>query len=123
MQPLEDTERTMDVTKIGTSALERAADEFANNPLLTGAASRLFDLRDRAVVVQEQTMSLLNVPTAAHIERLTRRVRSVSQRLEGIEDAVDRVAQDTSVAGIEARLSAIEEQLAAISDALAVRSA
>src|SRR5882757_9956374 len=92
--------------------------------LVSGTASRLFDLRDRAIVVQEQTMSLLNIATAADIERLTRRVRSVAQRLEGIEDAVDRVAAaETSGARIEARLAAIEQQLAAIGEALAVRSA
>jgi hypothetical protein len=115
--------QAMDLAKLGETALGRAADEFTNNPLLSGTASRLFDLRDRAIVVQEQTMSLLNVPTAADIERLTRRVRSVSQRLEGIEDAVDRVAAETGGAGIEARLAAIEQQLAAIGEALAVRPA
>ena len=36
-------------------------------------------------------MGALNIPSAADIERLTRRVRSVSQRLEGIEDGVDRL--------------------------------
>ena len=33
----------------------------------------------------------LGIPSAADIERLTRRLRSVSQRLEGIEDSVDRL--------------------------------
>ena len=38
-------------------------------------------------------MGALNIPSAADIERLTRRLRSVSQRLEGIEDGVDRLDQ------------------------------
>ena len=36
-------------------------------------------------------MGALNLPSAADLERLTRRVRSVSQRLEGIEDGLDRL--------------------------------
>ena len=32
-------------------------------------------------------MGALNLPSASDIERLTRRLRGVSQRLEGIEDA------------------------------------
>ena len=36
-------------------------------------------------------MGALNLPSAADIERLTRRLRSVSQRLEGIEDGVERL--------------------------------
>ena len=38
-------------------------------------------------------MGALNIPSAADIERLTRRLRSVSQRLEGIEDALDRLEE------------------------------
>ena len=49
------------------------------------------DVRERATQAQEAAFGALNVPTAADIERLTRRVRNVAQRLESIEDAVDRV--------------------------------
>src|SRR5207247_1680329 len=60
----------------------------------------------------------LNIPSAADVERLTRRLRSVSQRLEGLEDGVDRLDQRLAglgaVASIEARLTAIEEGVAGI---------
>jgi hypothetical protein len=63
-------------------------------------------------------MGALNLPSAADLERLTRRVRSVAQRLEGIEDALDRLDQrleDTGRAvggeALEARLAAIELKL------------
>ncbi len=60
-------------------------------------------------------MSALNLPSAADLERLTRRLRSVSQRLEGIEDGVDRVDERlTTLAtpgAVEERLAAIDEQL------------
>ena len=60
-------------------------------------------------------MGALNIPSAGDIERLTRRLRSLSHRLEGIEDGVHQLNRALSPAGVEARLSAIEEQLAALS--------
>jgi DNA anti-recombination protein RmuC len=54
-------------------------------------------------------MGALNLPSAADIERLTRRLRSLSQRLEGIEDSLSRIDRGTGQ-----RLSAIEDQLGAI---------
>src|SRR3954463_3986479 len=74
-------------------ALGKLAQDLLENPLVHGAISRAFDARERAVQAQEAAMGALNIPSAADIERLTRRLRSVSQRLEGIEDAVDRLDQ------------------------------
>ena len=56
-------------------------------------------------------MGALNLPSAADIERLTRRLRSVSQRLEGIEDGVHRIGRTLSGQAIETRLAGMEEQL------------
>ena len=96
-------------------ALGRLAQELLENPVVSGAISRAFQARERAVQAQETAMSALNLPSAADLERLTRRLRSVSQRLEGIEDAVDRL--DQRLEGLarpagEDRLGAIEAQLA-----------
>jgi chromosome segregation ATPase len=104
-------------------ALGKLAQDLLENPLVTGAISRAFEAREKAVQAQEVAFSALNIPSAADIERLTRRVRSVSQRLEGIEDGVDRL--DERLAGlaaageIETRLGAIEEQLDALAKQLA----
>jgi hypothetical protein len=60
-------------------------------------------------------MGALNIPSAADVERLTRRLRSVSQRMEGIEEAVDRLDQRlasiSQSAGLDERLAAVEGQL------------
>ena len=48
-------------------------------------------------------MGALGIPSAADIERLTRRLRSVSQRLEGIEDAVDRLDERLAVGRVARR--------------------
>jgi hypothetical protein len=81
------------------------------NPLFTGALGRASDAREKAAQAQEVAMAALNLPSAADIERLTRRLRSVSLRLEGIEDGVQRLDRALSPDRFEARLAAIEEQL------------
>ena len=89
----------------------KALSELLENPLLTGAISRAFEAREKAAQAQEVAMGALNLPSAADIERLTRRLRAVSHRLEGIEDGVDRLDRALTPSGVEARLSAIEDQL------------
>jgi hypothetical protein len=100
----------------GTSEdrLGKALSELLESPLLTGAIGRVFDAREKASHAQEAAMGALNIPSAADIERLTRRLRSVSYRLEGIEDGVGRLDRALTLAGVEARLSAIEEKLDAL---------
>jgi chromosome segregation ATPase len=108
------------IARQGEDALGKLAQDLLENPLVTGAISRAFEARERAVAAQETAMSALNLPSAADLERLTRRLRSVSQRLEGIEDGVDRLDrrfEETAkvAAPPEDRLTAIEEQLSKLS--------
>lgn len=105
----------------GEEALGRIAQELLDNPLVTGALQRTFDARERAAQAQEAAMSALNLPSAADLERLTRRVRSVGQRLEGIEDGVDRLGDKlarSEPAPSEDRLAALEQRLASLDEAL-----
>jgi CRP-like cAMP-binding protein len=104
------------ITRQGEDALGKLAQDLLENPLVTGALTRAFEARERAVAAQETAMSALNLPSAADLERLTRRLRSVSQRLEGIEDGVDRLDRRFEEVGRAAqppgdRLAAIEAQL------------
>jgi hypothetical protein len=98
--------------------LGRALTDLLENPLLTGAIGRAFDAREKAAQAQEVAMGALNLPSAADIERLTRRLRSVSQRLEGIEDGVQRLDETLKRPSVEGRLTAIEEQLRTLSRSL-----
>jgi hypothetical protein len=98
--------------------LGKALSELLENPLLTGAIGRAFDAREKASQAQEVAMGALNLPSAADIERLTRRLRAVSHRLEGIEDGVDRLDRALVPSGVEARLAAIETQLATVAGKL-----
>ncbi len=95
--------------------LGKALGELLDNPLLTGAIGRAFDAREKAAQAQELAMGALNLPSAADIERLTRRLRSLSQRLEGIEDGVDRLNRSLTAPKVEARLERIEEQIGELS--------
>ena len=99
-------------------ALGKFAQDLLENPIVNSAISRAFGARERAVQAQEAAMGALNIPSAADIERLTRRLRSVSQRLEGIEDGVDRLDQRLEALNRPA-LSGAEERLAAIEDHMA----
>ena len=79
------------LTRSGEDALGRLAQDLLENPLINGAIARAFEAREKAAQAQEVAFGALNIPSASDIERLTRRLRSVSQRLEGIEDGVDRL--------------------------------
>ena len=117
------------LSRQGEEALGKIAEELISNPVINGAIARAFEAREKAVQAQEAAMGALNLPSAADIERVTRRLRSLSQRLEGIEDAIDRLEERVAGAGgsssgdrlgrIEARLDEITRDIAALATLLA----
>lgn len=125
------------LTRQGEDALGKLAQDLLDNPLVNSALSRAFDARERAVQAQEAAMGALNLPSAADLERLTRRLRSVSQRLEGLEDGVDRLDQrledlaaaapkatgDKRLTAVEQRLEALTREIAALREALGAEGA
>jgi septal ring factor EnvC (AmiA/AmiB activator) len=117
------------LTRQGEDAIAKLAQDLLENPLVNGAIARAFEAREKAVQAQEAAMGALNIPSAADIERVTRRLRSVSQRLEGIEDALDRIDErvagvgggsaDARLARIDSRLDEITRDIAALATLLA----
>jgi len=107
----------------GEDTLGKLAQDLLENPLVHGALARAFEAREKAAQAQEVAMGALNLPSAADLERLTRRVRSLSQRLEGIEDAVDRLDERLASAGNAAALDTIQAKLDAIASDLAALKA
>ena len=107
------------LSRQGEEALGKLASDLLENPLINGALTRAFAAREKAVQAQEAAMGALNLPSAADIDRLTRRLRTVSTRLEGIEEALDRLQDgvDRLTAKLESvdrgsdRLAALEGQL------------
>jgi chromosome segregation ATPase len=109
------------VSARGEEALGRIAQDLLENPWVNSALTAAFEARGRAAQAQEVAMEFLNLPSAAHMERLTRRVRSVSQRLEAIEDSLTRLEDGLrgTPPAIATRLESIEEQLADVTRRLA----
>src|SRR4051794_33472357 len=116
------------LAKQGEETLGKLAQDLLENPLVSGALTKAFDARERAVHAQEAAMGALNIPSAADVERLTRRLRSVAQRLEGIEDALDRLdrrletttaaAASAGDAGVEQRLSELTTEVRRLAAAM-----
>jgi CRP-like cAMP-binding protein len=118
------------LSRQGEEALGRIAEELIANPVVNGAVARAFEARERAVQAQEAALGALNLPSAADIERVTRRLRSLSQRLEGIEDSIDRLEERLGVvaaaatsggglARMENRLDEIGRDLSSLREAVA----
>jgi CRP-like cAMP-binding protein len=130
--PEQDESFVEKLSRQGEEALGKIAEELIANPVVNGAVSRAFEAREKAVQAQEAAMGALNLPSAADIERVTRRLRSLSQRLEGIEDALDRLEEraavapepepeDDRLASIEARLDEIAGDLARLRESITPR--
>src|SRR3954467_11621707 len=110
----------------GEDALGKLTQDLLENPLVHGAIARAFEAREKAAQAQEVAMGALNLPSASDLERLTRRVRSLAQRLEGIEDGVDRLDErlaGLSGSGLDKRLDAIQARLDEIATDLAALKA
>ena len=106
------------VTKQGEETIGKLAQDLLKSPLVSGTLTAAFDARERATRAQELAMSALNLPSASDVDRLTRRLRSVSQRIEGIEEGLDRISDrldnPRQTASLEARMEKMEKRLASI---------
>src|SRR3954468_17180497 len=96
------------LSRQGEEALGKLASDLLENPLINSTITRAFSARERAVHAQEAAMGALNLPSAADIDRLTRRLRTVSTRLEGIEDSIDRLQE--GLERLAAKLESVDRQ-------------
>jgi chromosome segregation ATPase len=75
-------------------AIAELAQALIDNPTLHNAISAAFGAREKAIEAQQAAMSALNLPSATDVERLERRLRSFSQRLEDLEEQIDGLGRD-----------------------------
>ncbi len=75
-------------------AIGELAQALIDNPTLHNAISAAFGAREKAIEAQQAAMSALNLSSATDLERLERRLRSFSQRLEEVEEQIDQLARD-----------------------------
>jgi uncharacterized protein Yka (UPF0111/DUF47 family) len=75
-------------------AIGELAQALLDSQVLENALAAAFGAREKAVEAQQAAMAALNLPSAGDVERLERRLRSFSQRIEDLEDQIDRVSRE-----------------------------
>ena len=83
-------------------AIGELAQALLDSNALENAVAAVFGAREKAVEAQQAAMQALNLPSAGDVERLERRLRSFSHRLEDLEDQLDRLSRELNQARREA---------------------
>jgi hypothetical protein len=78
----------------GESALGDLAQLLVDNPWMNQALHLAFGARERAQQASETAIRSLNLPTGGDVDRLARRLRAVSERLEAVEDLLDQLGRE-----------------------------
>jgi chromosome segregation ATPase len=75
-------------------ALGELAQALIDNPTLHNAVTAALGAREKAIEAQQAAMSALNLPSASDVERVERRLRSFSQRVEELEEQIDELSRE-----------------------------
>ena len=78
----------------GEEALNDLAQALLDNPIFHQAVTTAIGAGERAANAQRSAMGALNIPAASDFERLEQRMRSLSARLEAVEDQLDEVLDE-----------------------------
>src|SRR4051794_41779858 len=77
-------------------ALGDLAQLLIDNPWMKQALQMAFGARERASQAGASAIRNLNLPTGNDVDRLARRLRAVSERLETVEDTLDRLPREVA---------------------------
>src|SRR5690242_17332216 len=77
-------------------ALGELAQFLVDNPWMNQALHLAFGARERAQQASQTAIRSLNLPTGGDVDRLARRLRAVSERLDDVEDALDRLGREVA---------------------------
>jgi hypothetical protein len=91
---MDDDERKSGIRARGEDAVGELAQALLDNPLFGAALSRALGAGERAAQAQRSAIGALNLASADDLERLELRLRSLSARLEEVEDRLDELAVD-----------------------------
>ena len=78
----------------GEEALGELAQALLENPLFSQAMGRALGAGEKAMQAQKSALGAIDVASAGDLERLTRRIRSLSDRVEELEDTVDELGRE-----------------------------
>jgi hypothetical protein len=84
------------VSSRGEGTLGDLAQLLVDNPWMNQALQIAFGARERASQAGASAIRNLNLPTGNDVDRLARRLRAVSERLETVEDTLDRLAREVA---------------------------
>ena len=90
-------------------AIGELAQALLDSQVLENAVAAAFGAREKALEAQQAAMGALNLPSAGDVERLERRLRSLSQRLDEVEDALDRAVRELAELRRESAASRAEK--------------
>jgi glycosyltransferase A (GT-A) superfamily protein (DUF2064 family) len=94
-EELNDQERYQESLRARSeAAIGELAQALLDSQMLENALAAAFGAREKAAEAQQAALSALNLPSAGDVERLERRLRSFSQRLEEVEDQLDRALRE-----------------------------
>jgi chromosome segregation ATPase len=77
-------------------ALGELAQILIENPWMNQALQVAFGVRERASEAGTAVIRNLNLPTGHDLDRVARRLRALSERLEEVEDTVDRLNREVA---------------------------
>jgi hypothetical protein len=89
-------ERSSSSAARGESALGELVQILIDNPLLHQALQVALGARERASQASASAIRNLNLPTGTDVDRLARRVRALSERLEEAEDTLDDLRREVA---------------------------
>lgn len=75
-------------------AIGELAQALIESPTVHNAIAAAFGAREKVIEAQHAAMSVLDLPTTGDVERLERRLRSFSQRLEEVEEQLDEANRE-----------------------------
>jgi TolA-binding protein len=90
-----------------SDAVGDLANALLENPLFEQALATALGMGEKAAQAQKRAMDAVGLPSADEVGRLERRIRSLSDRLEGLEDQLDQMARE--VGALRGQLAASEE--------------
>jgi uncharacterized coiled-coil protein SlyX len=80
----------------GEGALGELAQLLIDNPWTNQALQVALGARERASQASQTAIRNLNLPTGSDVDRLARRLRAVTERLEAVEDTLDQLNREVA---------------------------
>lgn len=78
----------------GEGAIGDIAQALLENPLFSQALGKALGAGERAAQAQRAALGAVDISSAGDLERLSRRVRALSDRVEALEDDLDRANRE-----------------------------